>query len=149
VSEQREAPEVLPAAAVPPAADLLAAGQLEALLSLLLRSGVALSLTLVLGGMCLSFVRHPDYLDSPEALEALLRPDSGPASLSGVLEKARLVHGQGFVMLGLLVMMTVPVLRLGLAWLAFRQRREWPFVWVTSTVLALLALSLLLGRVAH
>jgi uncharacterized membrane protein len=130
-----------------PAGELAQAPGLEAVISLLLRSGVALSLALVLGGTLLSLAHHPEYLVSAEPLDALVRPaEGGPHSLEAVLQNAREVRGQAFVMLGLLVMVAVPVLRVAVAWAAFRQQRDRAFVRLTSAVLALLLLSFLLGR---
>jgi uncharacterized membrane protein len=131
----------------PPQQEALAPGGVELLISKLLRSGVALSLSLVLAGMALSFFHHPDYLDSPGALAALVSPDDGPRSLQVVLRNARDVRGQAFVMLGLLVTMAVPFLRVVITLTTFRQQRDHAFVRFTSVVLVLLALSFLLGRV--
>lgn len=130
-------------------AEALVPGGVELLISSLLRSGVLLSLTLLLAGMGLSFLHHPEYFDSRSSLSQLLSPPHGPRTMEAVLASARDVRGQAFVMLGLLVMMAVPVVRVIIALLAFRQQRDRTFVRLTATVLTLLAVSVLLGKATH
>ncbi|MGZ3459378.1 MAG: DUF1634 domain-containing protein [Archangium sp.] len=119
----------------------------EVLISNLLRSGVLVSLTLVTVGMGLTFLRHPDYFSSAQSLQRLTAPERGPHTLSDVLADVRNVRGQAFVMVGLLVLMATPVLRVALSLLVFGRQRDRAFIRVTSVVLALLLLSFLLGRV--
>ncbi|MCI0672435.1 MAG: DUF1634 domain-containing protein [Myxococcaceae bacterium] len=124
----------------------LAPGGVELLISTLLRSGVVLSVALIGVGVTLSFFHNPERLTSRVDLTPLLSPEHGPSSLEAVLVLAREVRGQAFVMMGLLVMMAVPVLRVLIAFFSFRQQRDRAFVRMTSVVLTLLALSILLGR---
>lgn len=119
----------------------------EVLISNLLRVGVVLSLTLVTFGMLLTFFHHPDYFSSMQALQRLTAPERGPHTLSDVLADMMNVRGQAFVMLGLLVLMATPVLRVGLSLLVFGRQKDRAFVTVTSVVLGLLLLSFLLGKV--
>lgn len=119
----------------------------EWLISNLLRSGVVLSLTLVTLGMSLTFFHHPDYFSSAQALQRLTAPERGPHDLSDVLADAMNARGQAFVMVGLLVLMATPVLRVALSLLIFSRQRDRAFVTVTSVVLGLLLLSFLLGGV--
>lgn len=118
----------------------------ELLISHLLRSGVVLSLTMVTLGMMLTFVHHPDYFSSAQALQRLTAPEHGPHDLGEVLEDAGHARGEAFVMVGLLVLMATPVLRVALSLLVFGRRRDRAYVAVTSGVLSLLLLSFLLGR---
>ena len=46
----------------------------EALISYLLRGGVAVSFVLIVLGTTISFIRHPDYLRSHEVLQRLTMP---------------------------------------------------------------------------
>ena len=118
----------------------------ELLISGLLRYGVFSSLALVAVGMVLTFVRHPDYFSSGEALQRLTAPEHTPHRLSDVTEGLLTVRGQAFVMMGLLVMMAIPVLRVALSLRIFRQQRDRAYVLMTSVVLVLLLLSFLLGK---
>ncbi|AKQ65197.1 hypothetical protein A176_002109 [Myxococcus hansupus] len=121
--------------------------QPEVLISDLLRYGVAASLSLVTLGTVVTFFRHPDYLVSSEALQRLTSPHPVPHTLRDVLTGALAARGQAFVMAGLLVMMAVPVMRVALSLLIFRQQKDRLYVGITSAVLAMLILSFLLGAV--
>ncbi|NOJ52523.1 DUF1634 domain-containing protein [Myxococcus xanthus] len=120
----------------------------ELLISDLLRYGVAASLALVTLGTVVTFFRHPDYLVSSEALLRLTSPHPVPHTLGDVVAGALAARGQAFVMAGLLVMMAVPVMRVALSLLIFRQQKDRLYVGITATVLAMLVLSFLLGA-AH
>jgi uncharacterized membrane protein len=117
----------------------------ELLISDLLRYGVLASLSLVTLGTLVTFLRHPDYLVSAEALQRLTAPHPVPHGLSDVVAGAMAARGQSFVMSGLLVMMAVPVMRVALSLLIFRQQRDTRYVMITTAVLALLVLSFVLG----
>ncbi|HEX5745968.1 MAG TPA: DUF1634 domain-containing protein [Archangium sp.] len=119
----------------------------EVLISQLLRLGVLLSLSLVSAGMVLTFFHHPDYFSSTQALQRLTAPEHTLHSLDGVLAGVEAIRGQALVMVGLLVLMATPVLRVALSLLLFSRQRDRIFVGVTSVVLGLLLLSFLLGKV--
>lgn len=119
----------------------------ELLISNVLRLGVTLCLGLVTVGMLLTFFHHPDYLSSGQALTGLTSPAHGPHALSDVLGGARAAHGQAFVMVGLLVLMATPVLRVALSMLVFGRQRDLAFFTVTFVVLSLLLLSFVRGGV--
>jgi uncharacterized membrane protein len=127
------------AAAVPLAPELL--------ISDLLRYGVLTSLTLVTVGTLVTFLHHRDYLVSSEALLRFTQPHAVPHGLSEVVAGALAARGQSLVMSGLLVMMAVPVMRVALSLLIFRQQRDTRYVVITSVVLGLLFLSFILGAV--
>lgn len=135
-------PEVETKAAVPPAS-----ANPELLISSLLRYGVMASLVLVLGGLGLTFFHHPDYFSSVEALQRLTAQGNKPHQLSDVMAGVMATRGQAIAMVGLLVMVAIPVARVAVSLLIFRQQRDRVFVGVTSVVLVLLVLSFLLGRV--
>jgi uncharacterized membrane protein len=118
----------------------------ELLISALLRYGVLSSLALVALGMLLTFFHHPDYFSSAEALHRLTAPENAPHQLSDVTAGVMTAHGQAFVMVGLLVMMAIPVLRVAFSLRIFRLQRDWAFVALTSMVLVLLICSFILGK---
>jgi uncharacterized membrane protein len=119
----------------------------EVLISNLLRLGVVLSLSLVSAGILLTFFHHPDYFSSAQALRRLTAPEHVPHSLADVLAGVVAVRGQAVVMVGLMVLMATPVIRVALSLLIFSRQRDRVFVGVTSVVLGLLLLSFLLGKV--
>jgi uncharacterized membrane protein len=123
-----------------------AAASPELLISSLLRYGVLASMSLVAVGMLLTFAHHPDYFFSVEALQRLTAPVEGPHQLADVTAGMVTARGQAFVMVGLLVMMVIPVLRVALSLRIFRQQHDRAYVVITSVVLTLLVLSFLLGK---
>jgi uncharacterized membrane protein len=118
----------------------------ERWISVLLRSGVITSFVAVVGGTLVSFLHHPEYRSSPAALARLTRPGQAFASLSDVATGVRLWHGQGIVMLGLLVLILTPILRVAFSIVIFAVERDRRFVTITSAVLLLLLVSFALGR---
>ncbi len=118
----------------------------ELLISNLLRYGLAWSLTLVVFGTAVTFFNHPDYFSSGEALNRLTSPVEAPHRLSDVLDGVAAISGQAFVMVGLLSMISIPVLRVALSFLVFRQQRNRTFMALTAFVLVMLLVALALGR---
>jgi uncharacterized membrane protein len=124
------------------------ARQVELLISTLLRVGVIVSLMTVIAGMAVTFIHHREYLHSKAELTHLttaraIFPDTLPQTLAG------LRHGEGrsIVVIGLLLLIATPVMRVAVSIFAFVYERDWIFVAITSLVLALLLLSFVLGSV--
>jgi len=122
-------------------------GRMETVLSLLLRSGVGLSLTTVLLGMVISFARHPDYTWSPQALKQLTADDATfPRRVGEAFASAVRLRGRGVITVGVLLLIATPLLRVVASIVGFAFDRDWTYVMITSTVLALVLVSFLLGR---
>ena len=120
--------------------------QAEIIISWLLRIGVATSATLVVVGMVLVFRHHPSYRSSPTDLTALTNASiEYPHTVRSVITAAVAGRGQGIAMLGLLLLIATPVLRVAVSILLFLHERDFRFVTITMTVLALLLLSFVLG----
>ncbi len=120
----------------------------EILLSVLLRVGVIVSLFVVVMGTTLSFMRHAEYKSSPAELARLTSDEATfPHSLHDVWKGTIALEGRAIVMLGLLLLIATPVMRVAVSILAFAVQRDWRFVAITSVVLALLLLSFFLGKV--
>jgi uncharacterized membrane protein len=128
-------------------ADTSKVRQVELVISHLLRTGVIASVCIILVGTAVSFRHHPEYFTSAEATDAILSPQAiFPHTLPAALSAARAGKGQGIVLLGLLVLVATPVLRVAVSILGFVYERDWIFVTITSLVLLLLLLSFVLGR---
>ncbi|WP_437276411.1 DUF1634 domain-containing protein [Sorangium sp. So ce375] len=122
--------------------------EVEVLISNLLRIGVATSLVVVVLGTVLSFVHHPDYLTSPKELERLTSPGAAfPRTLGEVIAGLRDLQGRAVTVVGLLMLVATPVLRVAVSILAFIHQRDRMFVLITTTVLVLLLLAFALGKV--
>lgn len=121
--------------------------QTELLISNLLRGGVVLSVILIVIGTAVTFVHHPGYLSSADALNSLIDGKNGyPTSISGVIRGLASFEGRAIVMLGLLTLIATPVMRVAVSILAFVHLRDRAFVAITSAVLILLLLALALGK---
>jgi uncharacterized membrane protein len=120
--------------------------QTELFISWLLRLGVGISAALVVLGITLVFVHHPSYRTSTKELKELTSGQlEFPHTIGAVFDAAHEGHGQGIAMLGLLLLIATPVLRVVISIGLFARERDGIFVAITSTVLALLLLSLALG----
>jgi uncharacterized membrane protein len=98
-------------------------------------------------GTVLSFVHHPEYLTSRRALQRLTTPGRAfPRTAAEMFDGVRHLQGQAFVVMGLLLLVATPVLRVAVSILGFVYERDWTFVAITSIVLGFLILSFILGK---
>jgi uncharacterized membrane protein len=118
--------------------------RIELRMSVLLRAGTLLSLALVMGGMALTFINHPDYFWSVEALDRITRP-SAPHRLSDVVAGLAGARGRAVTMTGLLLLILLPVVRLAVAWAGFRAQADRTFSRISLVVLALVGMAFVLG----
>ncbi|HEX7078089.1 MAG TPA: DUF1634 domain-containing protein [Candidatus Eisenbacteria bacterium] len=121
-------------------------GELEEAVLVVLRAGVLGSLALVVIGMAVSLFHHPDYWGDATALPRLLRPSDGAHTLRDVGTRVLAFKGQAIAMLGLLVLIATPVLRVAVSVRHFARVRDRAYTWLTAIVLGLLLLSFLIGR---
>ena len=118
----------------------------EILISRLLRTGVAVSAVLVVAGMVIVFQHHPLYRTSHDDLASLTSASGEyPHQVRDVLHSVRNGRGQGVAMLGLLLLIATPVLRVAVSIAIFALERDWLFTMITTLVLGLLLLSFALG----
>jgi len=123
--------------------------RVEMLISSLLRIGVITSLSVVIIGTVISFWRHPDYTSVPAELRRLTSPGAAfPDSLRRVWHGVVKLRGQSVVALGLLMLISTPVLRVAVSIFAFVYQRDGRFVLITTVVLVLLLLSFGIGKLA-
>lgn len=121
--------------------------KIELILSILLRAGVLTSLAAIVIGTLVTFVHHPTYSQSAGDLANLVGHNADfPHSLRETWDGIRAFHGQSIVILGLLLLILTPVLRVAVSILAFAYENDWPFVWITTFVLIALLVSFLLGK---
>jgi uncharacterized membrane protein len=120
---------------------------IEILVSYLLRSGVAISSVLVLFGTIVSYVHHPDYVQSHLALARLTEPREPLLhNLHDVAAAIANFRGQAIVMAGLLILIATPICRVAILIVAFRYRGDRLFALLGAIVLCLLLLSFVLGK---
>ena len=111
--------------------------QTELAIANILRGGVLLSASLIVAGVVMFYARYARYGASTN-----LFPHSFGAVINGI------AHGDplSLIVLGLLVLLATPVLRVAVSIVAFALERDWRYVVITSIVLGILLLSFFLGR---
>lgn len=118
----------------------------ERWISIALRTGVSLSLILIVVGLSLSFVHHPEYARSGAELKRLVEPGAAfPRSLRDVVAGLKAFEGRAITVAGLLVLILTPILRVAISILAFIEQRDVRFALITTAVLLLLIAALLMG----
>lgn len=118
----------------------------ERLISWVLRIGVLASLAIIVFGTIISFVHHPEYEEQPNALDRLISPGAAfPHTIGDVARGLSDFRGQAIVTAGLFLLIATPVLRVAVSILGFAFQRDWRYVFITSIVLALIALSFAIG----
>lgn len=127
-----------------PSAELVR--KVELLISHLLRIGVVSSLIVVVIGLAISFVHHPDYLHSDQMQRVISPSHATWDSLRELWVGLIHLRGEAIIMAGLLLLIATPVMRVAVSIVAFIVERDWVFVIVTSFVLAMLVLSFVLGK---
>jgi uncharacterized membrane protein len=132
---------------LPPAEYSHRVRQVEILISRLLRVGVVVSLTVVVLGTIFTFVHHREYLASHAAMSDVTGENARfPQTVTDVLRGVRAKQGRAIVLLGLLLLIATPVMRVAVSILAFMYERDRIYMLITALVLALLLLSFVLGR---
>ena len=120
---------------------------IERIISLTLQIGVITSVALVLLGATLTFIHHPEYVTDPATLGPLTGPHNDfPTTPHDVFEGVLAFRGQAIIVLGLMVLLATPVLRVAISVFIFLAEKDTRFVFVTLLVLALLFLSFFLGK---
>jgi uncharacterized membrane protein len=128
----------------------------EVALGYILRLGVAISISLVVLGTCVSFYHHPEYFkqwypiqhsaDKPDVRTVSEVGDGFPTSFKQTLTALADFTGQGLVVLGLLVLLATPVVSVATAIIAFTIQKDRAFTIIASMVLLILCISFFLGR---
>jgi uncharacterized membrane protein len=124
--------------------------RVELIISALLRTGVVTSAAIILIGAVLTFAQAGNgTMSTPADLKRILAPDAQfPHGPRNVLHGLRALRGEAVIILGLLVLLATPVMRVAVSILAFAYQRDRTFVAITALVLALLILSFFLGHAA-
>jgi uncharacterized membrane protein len=111
----------------------------EALIGLLLRTGVALAAAVVLAGGIFYLTKYggvkPDY--------GIFRGEpSDLRSVGGVLDDTISLHSRGVIQLGLLLLIATPIARVAFSVAGFAAERDWLYVVIALVVLGVLIYSL-------
>lgn len=121
--------------------------QVELLISNLLRFGVLLSLAIIVTGTVVSFVHNPEYVHEHSLERVAGKSAQFPHTIHDVIEGVQNFRGKAIVMLGLIVLIATPVVRVAVSIVGFVYERDRTYVAITTVVLLLLLLSFVLGAV--
>ena len=112
----------------------------------LLRGGVMISVFIVLAGLSITFIHHPEYFSSRPALGELTQPGAHfPSTIADVVSGVRGGSGQAIVMAGLLLLVATPVARVALSIVIFLIERDRLYVLITTVVLLILVIAFVTG----
>jgi uncharacterized membrane protein len=121
--------------------------RVELAISYILRGGVVISIMLVALGSVMSFLHHPEYTTHAQPLKEIPQvAQHFPTTLADTWVSVKEFRGQGLVVVGLLVLLLTPVIRVAASIIAFTLQRDWIFVLITAIVLTILILSFFLGK---
>ncbi|WP_297905505.1 DUF1634 domain-containing protein [Metallibacterium sp.] len=123
--------------------------QVELAISWVLRIGVLVSVMVIAAGLLLMFLHHPlqtRLLDDGSNYHAQVQPGAHfPHDLTQLRAALAAGHGRGVIVLGVLLLILTPVLRVAVSVLSFVYERDPPMVLVTLFVLLVLVLSFVLA----
>src|ERR1700748_640567 len=114
--------------------------KMDAIMGILLRSGVVLAATIVLVGGVLFLIRHKTPVTDYHIFSG---EPSDLRSISGIFDDVKAFKARGLIQLGLLALIATPVARVMFSLFAFLYQKDWKYVVFTAIVLGLLLYSLL------
>ncbi len=117
--------------------------KIESIIGNLLRIGVMISAAVVLTGGVLYLYR---FGNTQTQLAVFRGEPANLRSVSGIVERSMTWSSRGMIQLGLLLLIATPVARVAFTLIAFWIKRDYTYTIITLIVLAVLAFSLLGGR---
>ncbi len=131
---------------VAPQATPAAVHAMELGLSYVLRGGVIVSSAVVVLGLALMFVHHPEFLRRGTSVDEAINKMTFPHTFAEVFIGIGRGEGRAIIIAGLFVLIATPVVRVGVSVAVFFHQRDRLFTVITLVVLILLLTSFLLGR---
>ena len=125
--------------------------RIELFIAQLLRWGVILSFVIVsLGIGAVVVTGQTGYqqirMDDLNSIVQYHVPPEFPSSLGDVWSGLLALKSYSIIVLGLLVLIAIPVMRVAVSVVAFMLERDWLYVWITAFVLLVLLLSFAIGE---
>ncbi len=117
--------------------------KIETIIGNLLRIGVLISAAIVLAGGILYLYRFGNIQTQ---LTVFRGEPANLRTVPGIVERSLTWSSRGLIQLGLLFLIATPVARVAFTLVAFLLKRDFTYVIITLIVLAVLAFSLLGGR---
>jgi uncharacterized membrane protein len=122
--------------------------KVELAISLVLRVGVILSVAVIAVGLVMMFLHHGAYrsIQGTYSYHRLTAPSTPfPHRFSTLWRSITQAKGQGLVILGVLILILTPVLRVAVGVLSFLYEKDIPMTFITLYVLAVLIASFFLA----
>ena len=122
--------------------------QVELAISLVLRIGVLVSVAIITAGLVVMFAHHSDYLAlrGPVSYTTLTSTSTPfPHSFGALWHSIARGEGQGIILLGVLILILTPVVRVAVGVLSFVYEKDVPMALVTLLVLVFLVGSFFLA----
>ena len=122
--------------------------KVELAISMVLRIGVVVSVLVITAGLVVMFAHHSDYLSISGHLTYKTLTSTStpfPHSFAALQHSIARGEGQGIVLLGVLILILTPVLRVAVGVVSFVYEKDTPMALVTLLVLALLVGSFFLA----
>lgn len=120
----------------------------ETAISYVLRTGVVVSVLTVLAGLIMVFREHPTYVSVTGKLSyhaVANRNSYFPHTISQLGSALAHGTGEGIIVLGLIILLATPVMRVAVGVISFVYERDAPMTLVTLFVLGVLVASFFLG----
>lgn len=117
----------------------------EVTISLVLRIGVTVSAVIFIIGLVVMFVHHPSYSAGASYHLLTSRSASFPHSFSALMTSLAHGRGDGIILLGTMLLILTPVLRVAVAIVSFTIEKDPAMTLVTIFVLLVLVLSFVLS----
>jgi uncharacterized membrane protein len=118
--------------------------QIEKTVALILRAGVLLSGSIVLGGGLYFLARHGSEHVNFRLFQA--QPAIDRVVHQIVLGAVHL-RARSIIQFGILLLIATPIVRVAVSLVDFAIEKDWTYVWITAFVFAVLMFSLLSGAV--
>lgn len=119
-----------------------AAHPMEIWISYVLRIGVLLAGAIILVGLALFVVEGPSGTE-PRSLHAVLSGGALTVHPSAIVHGVTSGNPIAIIHLGVLALILTPMMRVAMTVILFSAQREWLFVAITTTVLAILVMGLI------
>jgi len=119
----------------------------ETAISYILRVGVVLSISLIVLGIAITHVRHPEFRTETMPLDAVSKvaPDF-PHTASDTLFYMEHFRGRGFVVAGILILILTPVASTIASIVAYARLKDRAFVLISVGILLVLLIGFYIGH---
>lgn len=117
----------------------------EVTISLVLRIGVTVSAVIFIVGLVVMFLHHPSYSGGVSYHSLTSQTSIFPHSFSALMTSLTHGQGRGIILLGTMLLILTPVLRVAVAIVSFSIEKDPAMTLVTIFVLLVLVLSFVLS----